>query len=293
VPLNEPYRVGVEIGNYLALRFDASDPDAGDIVSLSVQGLPPGANFPVPAPGNPIYSTLTWRPTADDIGTYTVTVIATDNRGAQDSATIQIDVVAGCVPYFSDVFPNQYFYDGVRYLFCHLVVVGYIEPDQTFTYRPFNNTTRGQFSKMIALAYNLPAYNPPTPDFVDVPVDNPFYTYIESAFHAGIINGYPDGTFRPFASITRGQLSKLVVLAAGWPIDTTGGPHFADVPTTDTFYEVIETAYNHGLINGYPCGGPFEPCDAQNRPYFRTGNPTIRGQIAKILYIALGSPPQR
>jgi hypothetical protein len=84
-----------------------------------------------------------------------------------------------------------------------------------------------------------------------------------------------------------------VVLAAGWPIDTTGGPHFADVPTTDTFYEVIETAYNHGLINGYPCGGPFEPCDAQNRPYFRTGNPTIRGQIAKILYIALGSPPQR
>jgi hypothetical protein len=305
VPLNYPYRVGVEIGNYLALRFDASDPDAGDIVSLSAQGLPPGSSFPAPTPGNPIYSTFTWRPTAPDIGTYYVTITATDNHGAQDSATVQIDVVPGCVPYFSDVFPAQYFYDGVRYLFCHSVVVGYIEPDLTFTYRPFNNTTRSQFSKMIALAYDLPPHNPPTPDFVDVPADNAFYAYVEAAFHAGIIRGYPCGGpgepcdpqnrpyFRPYGSITRGQLSKLVVLAAGWPIDTTGGPHFADVPPTDTFYDVIETAFNHALINGYPCGGPFEPCDSQNRPYFRTGNPTIRGQIAKILYIALGSPPQR
>jgi hypothetical protein len=272
---------------------------------MSAQGLPSGASFPNPTPGNPIYSTFTWRPTSADIGTYFVTITATDNHGAQDSATVQIDVVPGCVPYFSDVFPNQYFYDGVRYLFCHSVVVGYIEPDLTFTYRPFNNTTRSQFSKMIALAYNLPAYNPPIPDFVDVPADNTFYSYVEAAFHAGIIRGYPCGGpgepcdaqnrpyFRPYGSITRGQLSKLVVLAAGWPIDTTGGPHFADVPTTDTFYEVIETAFNHALINGYPCGGAFEPCDSQNRPYFRTGNPTIRGQIAKILYIALGSPPQR
>ena len=149
------------------------------------------ANFPIPAPGNPIYSTLTWRPTTPDIGTYWVTVIATDNHGAQDAATVQIDVVPGCVPYFSDVFPNQYFYDGVRYLFCNLVVSGYIEADLTFTYRPFNNTTRSQFSKMIALAYNLPAYNPPTPDFVDVPADNTFYAYVESAFQAGIIRGYP------------------------------------------------------------------------------------------------------
>jgi hypothetical protein len=97
------------------------------------------------------------------------------------------------VPYFSDVFTTDYFYTGVQYLFCHLVIAGYIEPDLTFTYRPYNNTTRGQFSKMIALAYNLPPYNPPSPDFADVSASDTFYSYIEAAFHAGIINGYQCG----------------------------------------------------------------------------------------------------
>jgi hypothetical protein len=38
-----------------------------------------------------------------------------------------------------------------------------------------------------------------------------------------------------------------------------------------------------GIIQGYPCGGPFEPCVAPaNRPYFRPQNPATRGQMAKI-----------
>jgi hypothetical protein len=291
VPLNWPYRIGVEVGNYLALRFDAIDQDAGDSVTLSASGVPQGATFPIPPPGNPIYSTFTWRPTAPDIGTYFMTVTATDSRGAQDSAVVQIDVVPGCVPYFTDVFTTDYFYGGVQYLFCDLVISGYIEPDLTFTYRPYNNTTRGQFSKMIVGAYDLPPYNPPTPTFIDVPPTDVFYPFVEAAYHAGIIGGYPDRTFRPYADITRGQLSKLVVEAADWPVDTTGGPHFTDVPPNTTFYGYIETAYNHGVITGYPCGGPGEPCDPQNRAYFRVGNPATRGQIAKILWQALGSPP--
>ena len=77
VPLNRPYRVGVEIGNYLGLRFDASDPDVGDVVHFSISGLPSGANFPLPTPGNPIFSTLTWQTSPPDVGTYFVTITAT------------------------------------------------------------------------------------------------------------------------------------------------------------------------------------------------------------------------
>ena len=293
VPLNQPYRVGVEVGNYLALRFDASDPDNGDIVGLSVSGLPSGASFPIPSPGNPVYSTFTWRPTSADIGSYQLTVTAFDSVGAQDVASVQIDVVPGCVPYFTDVFTNEYFYPGVQYLFCGLVVSGYLEPDQTVTYRPYKNTTRGQFSKMIALAYDLPPHDPGTPTFIDVPRTDTFFAYIEAAYNAGIISGYADRTFRGSAPITRGQLCKLVVGAAQWTINTSGGPHFADVPPGSTFYEVIETAFHNGVITGYSCGGADEPCDAQNRPYFRVGNFTTRGQIAKIIWESQGSPPPR
>jgi hypothetical protein len=190
---------------------------------------------------------------------------------------------------FVDVPSDYWAYTFIEYLANIGVISGY--SDNTF--RPGNNATRGQFSKMIALAYNLPPYNPPTPDFIDVPTTDTFYSYIEAAFHAGIISGYADHTFHPYASITRGQLSKLIVGAAGWPIDTSGGPHFTDVPADSTFYAFIETAFNHGVISGYNCGGVGEPCDPQNRAYFRVGNSATRGQIAKILWQALGSPPPR
>ena len=62
----------------------------------------------------------------------------------------------------------------------------------------------------------------------------------------GAISGYSDNTFRPYNDTTRGQLTKIVVIAEGFPIDTTGGPHFTDVPTTNPFYVFIETAYNRG-----------------------------------------------
>jgi hypothetical protein len=109
------------------------------------------------------------------------------------------------------------------------------------------------------------------PHFTDVPVDHPFYDYIETALNHHIIVGYDDGTFRPYANVTRSQTMKLVVLAEGWEIDTTGGPHFSDVPEGSNFYNYIETAFNHEIINGY--------ADGTFRPYADV----IRAQIAKVI----------
>ena len=41
-------------------------------------------------------------------------------------------------------------------------------------------------------------------------------------------------------------------------------------------------------MSGYPCGGPGEPCDGQNRPYFRPFNNATRGQLSKIVSNAAG-----
>jgi hypothetical protein len=104
----------------------------------------------------------------------------------------------------------------------------------------------------------------------------------------GIISGYFDGTFRPGNDVTRGQLSKIVSLAAGWsePVD---GQTFEDVPASHTFYEHIERLASRGHVGGYGCGGPGEPCvPPLNRPYFRPGADSTRGQIAKIVSNAAG-----
>jgi hypothetical protein len=78
----------------------------------------------------------------------------------------------------------------------------------------------------IAMRYSL------LPLFNDVPPTDPFYTYIQWLACRGVISGYSDGTFRPYNNTTRGQLTKIITLAEGWPIYTPPTPNFSDVPAT-------------------------------------------------------------
>lgn len=57
---------------------------------------------------------------------------------------------------------------------------------------------------------------------------------------------------------------------------------FADVPPDHGFYAYIRCMVCRGIINGYPCGGPGEPCNSENQPYFRSGNNVTRAQTAKM-----------
>ena len=180
---------------------------------------------------------------------------------------------AGCRP-FSDVQPSDYFYTAVTALACQGVISGYSDG----SFRPYNLTTRAQLAKIVVGAEGWPLVLPTTAHFRDVPTDSPFYAYIETALAHGIISGYSDGTFRPSSAVTRGQVSKIVVGARGWAVDTSRGPHFRDVPPANVFYPAIETAIVHGIISGY------------NDGTFRPGNAATRGQIAKVVYLALQSP---
>ena len=106
----------------------------------------------------------------------------------------------------------------------------------------------------------------------------------------GVISGYADGTFRPYADTTRSQMVKIVVLGFQKPITTpAGGAYtFTDVPPANPFFSVIETAAALNIVSGYNCGGPGEPCDSQNRPYFRPFASVTRGQLSKIDTVAAG-----
>ena len=77
-----------------------------------------------------------------------------------------------------------------------------------------------------------PTLTPCAISFTDVQPSDYFYTAVSYLSCAGVVSGYSDGTFRPYNNTTRGQLSKIIVIAEQWPIDTTGGPHFTDVPTS-------------------------------------------------------------
>ena len=112
-----------------------------------------------------------------------------------------------------------------------------------------------------------------------------------------------DGIYGPFTQFS----CQAAVLTDGLQVDytvnsvcptATATPtactlSFEDVPVGSTFYPFIQCLACRGIINGYPCGGPGEPCNGNNDPYFRPGNNVTRGQFAKIAANSAGfnEPP--
>ncbi len=128
--------------------------------------------------------------------------------------------------------------------------------------------------------------------FSDVHISDWFYLPVDWMYCNGIVSGYSDGTFRPNNATTRGQMAKIAVGAFGLPVRTDGGPHFTDVAPSSTYYNFVESVYSYGVVSGYPCGSPGEPCDSQARPYFRPNSQVTRGQLIKITVLTaiVGNP---
>ena len=268
----------------------APDLDIGHTVYTPVPTPANGATAtaravsPTPAYGNAATATAQ----AALSGTPQPTCLAPSPTPVPPSPTPSPTATASdCVPAFSDVQPTDYFYTPVGYLFCRGIVGGYADG----TFRPYNQTTRGQFAKMLVLGLAWPLVTPAAPTFGDVPATYPFYVFIETAYQHGAISGYGCGAvgepcpglyFRPSAYITRGQISKLIALAMGWSLLTPATPTFQDVPTTHPFFAAIETVYAHGVISGYSCSAS---C-LEFHPY---SNAT-RGQLSKMLWLALINP---
>lgn len=196
---------------------------------------------------------------------------AATNTPAPTNTPAATSTPGTCRANFSDVSLDDYFYEPVNYLYCMGAISGYADG----TFRPYNNTTRAQLLKMIVLSQGWPIVSPATPTFSDVPTSHPFYPYVETAVARGIVAGYADGTFRPNNDVTRGQVCKIVVLAEGWPLINPAVPRFTDVPASHPFYRYIETAADRGVVSGYSNGT------------FQAERSATRGQIAKIVYMAL------
>ncbi|MEO8285584.1 MAG: hypothetical protein ABI670_04055 [Chloroflexota bacterium] len=62
---------------------------------------------------------------------------------------------------------------------------------------------------------------------------------------------------------------------------------FQDVLPGNPFFAFVDTIFKDGIVGGYPCGGPGEPCGPGSLPYYRPGATVTRGQMAKIIGGAL------
>ncbi|MGA7730036.1 MAG: S-layer homology domain-containing protein [Chloroflexia bacterium] len=236
------------------------------------------------ATGTPLVSTATSTAIA------TSTPIPTSASTGTPTAPVPTQTPTACVVLFSDVPEGSTFYPFVRCLACRGILGGY----EDGTFRPSNSVTRAQLAKIVSNAAGW-ADVPSEQTFGDVPPGHTFYLFIERIASRGIMSGYPCGGsgepcgpgnspyFRPGVTSTRGQIAKVVSNAAGLGGDP-GGQLFEDVPPAHTFHLWVQRLAAQGVMSGYPCGGPGEPCVAPtNRPYFRPSGATTRAQTAKIV----------
>ncbi len=140
-----------------------------------------------------------------------------------------------------------------------------------------------------------------TEQFADVSVGHPFYATIQCLACQGLVVGYPCGGpgepcprayYRATTGVTRGRTAKILTQAAGFrePIPYNRQT-FGDVPVGSPFWVWIEELVRQGVVSGYRCGGPAEPCtDQPRRRYFRPNAPVTRGQLASMVYEARHGP---
>ncbi len=89
---------------------------------------------------------------------------------------------------------------------------------------------------------------------------SPYLFAISEFEQNGIINGYPDGTFRPEANIKRAEFVKILLEATDFDgsVDSNVSLPFSDVDESQWYAPYVKEAYRLGVVNGYP-DGTFRP----------------------------------
>lgn len=85
---------------------------------------------------------------------------------------------------------------------------GVINGFKDATFKPENSITRGQTAAMVNRVLNLQAQNPV--NFTDVSSSNDFAADIAAMNEAGILQGYSNGKFGVYETLTRAQLAVIV-----------------------------------------------------------------------------------
>ena len=93
-------------------------------------------------------------------------------------------------------------------------------------------------------------YNVEAASFKDVVKGTYFYDAVSNLSGQGVINGFKDGTFKPYQNATRGQAAALIARALKLDGKTVKDPGFKDVKKEAFYYNSVAALANAGIING-------------------------------------------
>ena len=162
--------------------------------------------------------------------------------------------------------------------------VAYIAGYEDGTVQPNGKITRAEVATIL---YRLltdasrSVFGTSVNSFSDVPANERFNTAVSTLANAKVLAGYPDGTFRPNAPITRAELATVLTRLSVL-VDLSREITPAAFNDVDDHWAVsfIRTAANNGWINGYDDGS------------FRPDNSVTRAEAVTMLNRMLNRNPE-
>ena len=161
--------------------------------------------------------------------------------------------------------------------------IAYIIGYEDGTVRPGANITRAEVATIffrLLTDETRESYWSQSSGFTDVASGAWYNNAVSTLTRAGILDGYEDGSFRPNASITRAEFTKIAVSFFKHVGGASSSP-FNDVPDSAWYAEFVKAAAELGLIDGYEDGT------------FRPNAPITRAEACTIVNRTLGRAPDK
>lgn len=220
-------------------------------------------------------------------GSYEVHVNASNYFGSdeeEETVRVDYDYNGGGIPYppyprpgfgcagFVDVAPGSELCDAVSFTRDMGIFDGYRDG----TFRPEQPINRAEVTKVLVEAFDIDimAPNGTNLGLVDLDPRAWYMPYIRTAKRFGIVQGYPDRTFRPSNTMNRAELVKTFLTTSGIAMPTCVGAPYADTPNnpiTGWYIDFACFSKAHNLISTF--NGMFEPT-----------RPVTRGEVAIMFY---------
>jgi len=149
------------------------------------------------------------------------------------------------------------------------IIKGY--PDGSF--KPDGNITRAEMATLLIRTNISEDFlaSPESTGFTDVELDHWAVKFINQAAEMGVVEGYPDGSFKPNGNITRAEGLTMITRFAGVSKEAYRR-EFPDVKADHWAADTIAGAYKVGMLE-YLVGNNFEP-----------GRKLTRSESVEMLY---------
>ncbi len=169
---------------------------------------------------------------------------------------------------FNDLSEANEYYPAVSYLYRKGTVQGY--PDGTF--KPENTVSRIEALKFIFSGLDQQVLSGLSARFNDTSSGQWYSDYLATAYSIGVVQGYPDGSFKPTQGVNRVEFLKMLFAI----IDITIDPVVVEDP-----YDDVNNLSWYAPYVAYAKEKNIFPVDGS---HFDPGQPMSRLEVAEVVY---------